>query len=184
MEIGFGGEAGSQIEKLTDPHICQMAHRPSHPRAVGSRAIDGLRYSPDYFLGCNSVDMVMVLPAEKVVVHPCRVRPIGAHLRNGPADLAASPAPQMARHCGRPVRFRRVRTHNGRYSPGSGFVRTVSHEKWLHVVQRHGMHGGVGGPGQPKYPAVTGAALSRKEEQQVASHEAQLNDEAQVAHRV
>ena len=68
VQVGFGGDAGADVEELVDPLLGQIAHCPVHERPVvdGSDA-DG-RKDLDELLVQQTVGVVVGLSTECVVV--------------------------------------------------------------------------------------------------------------------
>jgi len=68
MQVGFGGDAGADVEELRDAFVREVAGGTAHEIPVHPRREHGGRPLLLHFLAGQSVGFVIVLPAEEVVV--------------------------------------------------------------------------------------------------------------------
>ncbi|GGT59709.1 hypothetical protein GCM10010256_16100 [Streptomyces coeruleorubidus] len=80
VEVRLGRNAGADVEELPDASPGQQPGGAVHEQAVGQRQFPGGGEEGDHLLGRFHVDRVVVLPAEVVVVHACRVGFAGVDL--------------------------------------------------------------------------------------------------------
>ena len=75
------GDAGPDVEELSDPLACQEAHGAAEEGTVSDRHVPAFRQDREHCVGGSTIGGEMCLATKVIVVHARRMRNAGVNLR-------------------------------------------------------------------------------------------------------